>query len=331
MKALVTGGLGFIGYHLSARLLAMGHEVHAFDNVQRGRVDAAIDGLHRSGSYRLIVGDTTDESQLAALDPDYSHVFHLAAIVGVQNVVQQPFGVLHKNALAVMRMLDWARAQRNLRRFFFTSTSEVYAGTLEAFGIPIPTPEDTPLTIAAPNRPRTAYMLSKIYGEALCESAGLPFTIVRPHNIYGPRMGMSHVIPELLQRAHRTPPGGELVVFSPSHSRTFCYIDDAIELIVRIALSPEGLNRTLNVGRSDEEVSMASLAEMVLDVVGKPLRISYGPDADGSPTRRRPDIEAAAAVATYRARVTLQEGIRSTYRWYRNEIFARQGRSETQA
>lgn len=113
MKALVTGGLGFIGYHLSARLLADGHEVHAFDNAQRGRADAEIETLKRSGNYRLILGDTSDKSQLAALDPDYSHIFHLAAIVGVQNVVRQPFRVLHDNALAIMRLLEWAQAQRS--------------------------------------------------------------------------------------------------------------------------------------------------------------------------------------------------------------------------
>jgi nucleoside-diphosphate-sugar epimerase len=323
VKALVTGGLGFIGYHLSARLLATGHEVHAFDNAERGRADAAIEALKRLGHYRLVLGDTTDASQLAVLDADYSHVFHLAAIVGVKSVVGQPFRVLHDNALALMRVLEWARTQRELRRFFFTSTSEVYAGTLEAFRIAIPTPENTPLAIVAPGRPRTSYMLSKIYGEALCESSGMPFTIVRPHNIYGPRMGMAHVIPELLQRAHRTPPGGELLVFSPGHSRTFCYIDDAVELIVRIALSPDGLNRTFNVGRSEEEVSIASLAEMVINSVGKPLRISCGPDTAGSPTRRRPDIAAAVAVASYHPQVALQEGIRRTYRWYRDEVFNR--------
>lgn len=312
MKALLTGGLGFIGYHLAARLLAEGHEVHAFDNAQRGQVDAPVEALKQCGRYAIILGDTMEEHQLATLDPDYTHVFHLAAIVGVQNVISQPFRVLRDNALALVKVLEWARTQQRLERFVFTSTSEVYAGTLEAFGIPIPTSESTPIAITAPGRPRTSYMLSKIYGEALCESSGLPFTIVRPHNIYGPRMGMAHVIAELLARAHREPAGGKVLVFSPDHSRAFCYIEDATELLVRITLSPEGLNRTFNIGNSVEEVSIASLADLVIEVVGKPLRVCRGPDTEGSPRRRRPEITAAATVAGYQPCVSLRDGVHRT-------------------
>ena len=92
-------------------------------------------------------------------------------------------------------------AARFEKLFVFASTSEVYAGSLEHFGLPIPTPETAPLGLPDLGRPRTTYMLSKIYGEALCRHAGLPFTILRPHNLYGPRMGMAHVIPELHARA----------------------------------------------------------------------------------------------------------------------------------
>jgi nucleoside-diphosphate-sugar epimerase len=321
VKALLTGGLGFIGYHLAARLLAEGHEVHALDNAQRGQIDASVAALKRSRRYALILGDTADEHQLATLEPDYTHVFHLAAIVGVQNVASQPFRVLRDNLLPLVKVLEWARTQERLKRFVFTSTSEVYAGTLEAFGIPIPTPENTPIAITAPGRPRTSYMLSKVYGEALCESSGLPFTIVRPHNVYGPRMGMAHVVPELLARAHGEPSGGELLVFSPDHSRAFCYVEDATELLIRIALSPEGLNRTFNIGSSMEEVSISSLADLIIEVIGKPLRVCRGPDTEGSPTRRRPDITAAVAVAAYQPRVLLRDGLRRTYDWYRREVF----------
>lgn len=321
MKALVTGGLGFIGSHLSARLLAQGFEVHAYDNAERGTVDAWIGALRSRDGYRLILGDLKAVDGLDELDVGYTHVFHLAAIVGVENVVRQPYRVLRDNALTLARMLEWSKTNKTLQRFVFPSTSEVYAGTLESFGMKIPTPESTPLTVADLGRPRTSYMLSKIYGEALCRHAGVPFTIIRPHNVYGPRMGMAHVVPELLERAHRSPPGGRLTVFSPSHKRTFCFVDDAVELIVRIALAPAGLNETFNIGSADEETSINALAELVIRTVGKPLEIELAPETAGSPERRRPDIGLAASVASYVPFVPLAEGVRRTYDWYRTNVF----------
>lgn len=321
MKALVTGGLGFIGCHLSARLLAEGFEVHAYDNGQRGTIDAWTDAMRSREGYRLVLGDLKAADGLDELDDGYTHVFHLAAIVGVDNVVRQPYRVLRDNVLTLARVLEWGQTQKTLQRFIFPSTSEVYAGTLETYGMEIPTPEGTPLTVADLRRPRTSYMLSKIYGEALCHNAGVPFTIIRPHNVYGPRMGMAHVVPELLERAHRSPPGGRLTVFSPGHKRTFCYVDDAVELILRIALAPAGLNETFNIGSADEEISIAALARLIVETVHKPLEIEAGHETAGSPARRRPHVGSAVSVASYMPCVPLTEGLRKTYEWYRTNVF----------
>lgn len=323
-RALVTGGLGFIGQHLAARLLAEGFDVHVVDNAQRGSVDAAVETLRAHPRYCLTIGDVADPAALAALGDGCTHVFHLAAVVGVRNVVEQPYRVLAGSVAALSALLDWACAQPSLRRFVFSSTSEVYAGTLAAFGIAIPTPESTPLAIADPGRPRTAYMLSKIYGEALCRSADVPFTIVRPHNVYGPRMGMAHVMPELLARAWRAPPGGELTVYSPDHRRTFCYVDDAVELMLRLALAPAALGGTFNVGRTADEVSMMGLAGLVAETVGRPLRPIPGPDTAGSPVRRQPDIGLAVAATGYTPQVALRDGLERTFRWYRDNVFEAQ-------
>src|SRR5260370_36313409 len=110
----------------------------------------------------------------------------------------------------VGNVIGFARSETELRRLVFPSTSEVYAGTLQYFGMPFPTPETTPLAITDLAQPRASYMLSKIYGEALCQHAGVPFTIVRPHNVYGRRMRMAHAVPERLNRTHQNPTGGKL-------------------------------------------------------------------------------------------------------------------------
>jgi nucleoside-diphosphate-sugar epimerase len=146
-KALITGGLGFIGYHLTVRLLAEGFAVNACDNGQRGRVDAEIETLMRSARYRLIRGDVADAAFLETLGNEYSHIFHLAATVGVKNVTAAPERVLTDNILSLINALHFARSQHALARFVFASTSEVYAGTLQHFGLPFPTPENTPIAL----------------------------------------------------------------------------------------------------------------------------------------------------------------------------------------
>jgi nucleoside-diphosphate-sugar epimerase len=327
-RALITGGLGFVGYHLSVRLLAEGFEVHALDDHRRGTVDAAVNALMADRRYRLVAGDAADPECLRGLGTGFTHIFHLAAIVGVQNVLAQPYRVVRDNVRSLMNVLEWGSRQKDLRRIVFPSTSEVYAGTLESFGMPVPTPEDTPLAIPDPGRPRAAYMLSKIYGEALCRHSGLPFTILRPHNVYGPRMGMAHVIPELLQRAHYAPQGGALLIFSPDHTRTFCYIDDAVEIMLRLALSPAGVDGTFNLGAAAGETAIAVLAGIVAKVVGKTLVIEPGPVTDGSPGRRRPNVSRATSATGYEARIQLEEGVRRTYDWYRAHVFQEQAQPD---
>ncbi len=166
--------------------------------------------LNQNPHCRLIRENLLDAGAAERLDNDYDVIVHFAAIIGVVHVLERPYDVLNQNAQLLANAVALGRRQKKLSRFVFASTSEVYAGTLSAFGMKIPTPEDTPLTISDLTHARTSYMLSKIHGEALCQHSGLPFVIIRPHNVYGPRMGMSHVVPELLKRTHDASDGGRL-------------------------------------------------------------------------------------------------------------------------
>jgi nucleoside-diphosphate-sugar epimerase len=164
-------------------------------------------------------------------------------------------------------------------------------------------------------------MLSKIYGEAMCQHAGVPFTVLRPHNVYGPRMGLAHVIPELLQRAHHASPGQPLEVASVDHRRTFCYVEDAIEMLWRAASSPACSGETLNIGVAEPEVAIGELARLIVHTVGKPIEIVPLPPTPGSPARRRPDMTKTLALTGYRPQVELPSGVRRTYDWYQAHVF----------
>ncbi|HYG86202.1 MAG TPA: NAD-dependent epimerase/dehydratase family protein [Azospirillum sp.] len=321
LKALVTGGAGFIGYHLACTLAERGYAVDLLDNHARGVRDGALRELLARPDVRMLEADLRDAGLAAALDTDYDRIFHLAAIIGVQQVRARPYEVLTANVAMLETALALARRQKALGRFLFASTSEIYAGTLQAFGIPVPTPESTPLTAGDLSEPRTSYMLSKLYGEAMCRFSGVPFTIVRFHNVYGPRMGRSHVVPQLLEKAHGLVAGAPLVVASVEHRRSFCYVADAVEYLIRLVTLPGGANETFNVGTQAPEVPIGEVAQVILDTVGRDNPIEAAPETPGSPARRAPDMSKAIEVTGFRSRVDLRIGVQRTYDWYREHVF----------
>jgi UDP-glucose 4-epimerase len=321
LRVLITGGAGFIGAHLARRLLAEDARVDLIDDFSRGRKDADLAALAAQPGLRCIARDLLAAGCFDDLGADYDFVFHLAAIVGVANVARQPAAVLRRNLEMQLAALDFARRQARLQRFVFASTSEVHAGTQARFDLPVPTPEDAPVALPDLAQPRATYLLSKLYGEALCHHADLPFTIIRPYNIYGPRMGMAHVIPELLQRAERTPEGGAMTVHSMNHRRAFCYVGDAVELIARLAQAEDARGGVFNVGNQAEEVAVGRLAELIAATVGRRLTLAPGPDTPGSPTRRCPDMSRTSTVTGFLAGVSLPDGLGRTYDWYRDQVF----------
>jgi nucleoside-diphosphate-sugar epimerase len=320
-RTLVTGGAGFIGLHLARTLAARGHELTLIDNFARGVADRELEEMRSRPRAALVARDLL-AGPLDDLGGSYDYVVHLAALIGVRTVRERPYDVLSHNYRMLERVIGFARRQPNLRRLAFASTSEVYAGTLQYFGMAIPTPESTPLALTNPAEPRTSYMLSKIHGEAVCRFSGLPVSIFRVHNAYGPRMGLSHVVPELLQKAHRLAPGGRLPVFSPAHRRTFCFASDIAEMIGRILETPGCEGETLNIGSQAPEYTMEEVGRLALQVTGRAdAAIERMPETPGSPARRAPDMSKTAALIGYQARVSLPEGMRQTYEWYKANVF----------
>ena len=317
-KVLITGGAGFIGYHLAKKLIQDDYEVEILDNFSRGVNDSALEEL--SKNVKLIKFDLLDQD-IGKLDKDYTYIYHLAAVVGVNHVLKSPYNVLSKNVLLLQRAIDLGKNQKDLSRFIFTSTSEVYAGTLKYFELEFPTPESSPLTITSLNQNRTSYMLSKIYGEAMTLHSGLPSTIVRPHNFYGPRMGLSHVIPELMKKITESK-SAKVDVFSVHHKRTFCFIKDAVSAIQLLSESMDSIGKAYNVGNNDEEISMNKLAEKIMKIVGKELKINPQPSTPGSPERRCPSIEKLIKDTKYKKHFSLNQGLIETFNWYESNIFS---------
>ncbi len=311
-RVIITGGAGFIGLHLARVLLEAEFEVLIIDDFSRGASDTDFELVREHGKCTVWDLNLIDDSI-----PDFEAqvIVHLGALVGVDRVTQQPYSVLQANVEMLFRVLSWAKRVKSLEHFVFTSTSEVYAPSVQLNLSPVPTPEGGLLTMPDLRQGRSSYLLSKIYGEALCAYSNLPYTVIRPHNVYGPRMGMSHVIPQLLLKAHLAESGSQLEVASLDHTRSFMYVTDAVRRIVHLISMP-ATGRTLNLGNQEPEVSIKYVAETILEVVGKDLLIRKLPPTPGSPRRRCPDTSAMNNLLGAIDCVNLRDGISRTYDWY---------------
>ena len=320
-RILITGGAGFIGLHLARNLAEVGYNIVLVDNYSRGIRDREFEELISLPNISFREVDLIQADIVRNLGTDYAGIFHLAAIVGVKHVLEHPYKVLVQNTQMLDNIIELALKQTLLSGLLFSSTSEVYAGASQHIEMTIPTPETSPLILTNIEQPRTTYMLSKIMGEAMCKQSGLPVTIFRPHNIYGPRMGMSHVIPEQLGKAWKANDGDSVPVDSVNHRRAFCYIDDAVEMLKRMLETKACRGSILNLGTSSPEVSMRSVAEVCYSVVGKNLKVSPLPPTTGSPERRAPDMSKTSALVNYKSKVGLEDGIKKTWTWYKEIIF----------
>ena len=325
-RILITGGAGFIGLHLANRLLDIGHEVVITDNFSRAVRDPELVGFGKRKNAKIVEVDMLNKNSVLKLGTSFEVIFHLAAIIGVAHVLARPYAVLVDNIGMLSNVIALAKKQTLLSRLLYASTSEIYAGTQARFNLDIPTSEEAALAVSNLRHPRTSYMLSKMYGEAMCLQSELPITIFRPHNVYGPRMGLSHVIPELCQKAIETEIKGELEVYSTDHTRTFCYVSDAVEQLISMSLSIDCQNETLNLGSQSPEISIGDVAKIILNVVKREdLKLKGLPPSSGSPSRRCPDMTKTTDLIGFSAKVSLDDGIEKTFKWYEDKVFKTKG------
>ena len=315
MKILITGGAGFIGLHLAQHLASIGHSVVIIDNTASDRKSTGTNYVNSSNIEFLDI-DLCECLDRSTINKDFTHIIHLAALLGVQNVIDNAYDVLTKNIRMMSTAINIAKSQTKLEQFIFASTSEVYAGTLNAGLLKIPSPETSKIVLPDLSQPRTSYMLSKLYGEAMCQHSDLPWLIIRPHNIYGPRMGFKHVIPQLLRKAISSK-NGELEVFSCDHCRTFCFIEDAVAMIISLMTGEQTIHKIFNIGNEGPEVSMRDLAQEILRITGRDLIIRPMPATEGSPERRAPAMSNFSEVSKAGGSYTLSMGIEKTYQWYK--------------
>jgi UDP-glucose 4-epimerase/UDP-glucuronate decarboxylase len=317
-RILITGGAGFIGYHLARQLATEpGNQIVLVDNLTRGRLDLDLKELLNEPGISFLSADLTDPRSYDLLGKGFDEVYHLAAMIGVRHVLRQPDEVIRVNALSTLYLLEWF-TRGGGDRLLFSSTSEAYAWTQKFSALPIPTPEDVPLSLTDLENPRSSYAGSKIFGELAVRQYGAlhakPHAIVRYHNVYGPRMGYDHVIPEIYQRAV----GGEnpLAVWSINHTRAFCYVLDAVEGTIAALRQCTAPGAVFNLGSDQEEITIGELAQRILSISGIDTVIEPREPNNDPVVRRCPDISRARELLGYVPRYSLNRGLKATIDWY---------------
>ena len=299
MRFLVTGAAGLIGHEIARQLVEQGHEVVSFDDLRKG-------GTVPAGVIHHDV-DLLEPGWEDLAPGPFDAAIHLAAIVGVAYVEGHPYETARTNLLSTIRVLDHAMAT-GCKSFAFASSSENYACGVTRGWVPLPTSEDVPLIIDDIALPRWSYAASKIAGESLVHGAahehGITPLILRFHNVYGPRMGPTHVIPALLERcAQKEDP---FRVYGCDQTRSFLYIEDAARAVRAVVDRGEG--GTWNIG-SDDEVVIADLANRIFETTGFHPTVDPLPAPAGSVARRVPDISKLRSIG-YSAQVSLDEGLK---------------------
>lgn len=291
MHYLITGGAGFIGSHLAEALLAEGHSVHVLDDLSTGAI-RNLEAVKTHPKFRYSIDSVFHEALLAELVDDADVVFHLAAAVGVFQIVESPVRTIETNIGGTELVLKHAAKKK--KPVLLASTSEVYGKANK-----VPFAEDDDCVLGPSSKGRWSYACSKLIDEFLALSyfkeRKLPTIVVRLFNTVGPRQtgryGM--VIPRFVQQALS---GGPITVFGDGkQSRCFGYVGDVVRAIVQLTREPRAYGQVFNLG-NDEEIAIEALAEMIRGKVDPNLRIDLIPydqayEAGFEDMRRRvPDL-----------------------------------------
>lgn len=302
----MTGAGGFVGSHLVRRLSSdsVTKTVYAVDLPNSPRLRE----LSKLPKVEIIELDLKDPRSSELLPNSVSAVFALAALNGTSRFYSQPWTVLESSTLPTMLVV---RKYASTAPVLYSSSSEVYANTVECGLAVVPTPEDVSPSIGDIHNPRWSYAMAKMYGEmALIAAAvelSLQGSIVRYHNVYGRDMGTDHFIPDFMGRVMT----GNAEIFGGTNTRSFLHIDDAIEGTILALEKASSQVPIFHLGTSDE-MTIESAARKILKIMGRDdLKLKIHEAPTGSVSRRCPDISKALSVLGWSPVVSFEQGVAS--------------------
>ena len=314
-RIVILGAAGFIGFHLAKYLhLNCKSELLIIDDFSRGKLDKSFEELSKLDRVKFIELDLSLESSYIDLFLENDIVINCAAYNGTQNFYSKPVQVIRNSGISAALAAEFC-AKAKVKNYVYFASSESYAGGVNLGFTSIPTGEKVPLVIEDVNNPRWSYAASKTFGEvstiANHHQFNLNFIILRIHNVYGPRMGYQHVIPDLIEKFKN----GNTEVHGVDESRAFFYVEDLSQIVFSLIFN-QGIRNNIiyNVG-STKEIKVEHLARMILEEMGLKLTINPMPSFMGSVSRRCPDTSLIRDQVAYQE-TDLKQGLKSTISWY---------------
>lgn len=310
-KILVTGGAGFIGSHISEKLVLSGNEVVCVDNLATGRKDN-IQKLLNNGLFSFINLDICDESAFNELAKNnFDEIYHMASPASVTYIVEHPVEAADANSMGTKRLLELARQQR--AKILFASSSESYGNPLEH------PQKETYWGNVNPVGIRSGYDEGKRFGEALCmayyREYDVDVKIVRIFNTYGPNSSPkdSRIIPRFITQALK---GESVTVHGDGmQTRSFCYVSDLRDGIIKMMQSDEA--GPINIG-SPEEFRIIDVANMIINKINSKSKIKFVSRPKDDPSRRNPDISKARERLNWKPVVSFDQGLDLTIEYFKH-------------
>jgi nucleoside-diphosphate-sugar epimerase len=317
-SCLITGAAGFVGYHLAMQI-SQNKDclLYLSDNFVRGENDDDFKALLAAPNVKFLPGDLRDNQYISSL-PNVEYIFHFAAFNGTQNFYKMPFDVFDNSSSGTINLIRYYAKNKPIK-FVYAGTSESYADAVTHELVEIPTPEVTTVYFEDITNPRWSYAFAKTAGEVAIHSASAQFKlnhlILRLHNLYGPRMGYDHVIPDLFRKQIRN--SGE--VLGLNQTRSFMFVTDAVRLIIQLAIDSKVNNETYNLG-SNQEITIRDLVREICNLTkfaGKILDLGAPP---GSVDRRVPDITKLEKSVDCMYTTSLQDGLMETFLYIKKTL-----------
>jgi len=319
LNCLVTGGAGFIGSHLCEILLENGHDVTVLDDLSIGSLENLKDFLE-NGLIKFVRGDILDGNVLGKLIAETDIVFHLAALVGVKHVVDNPIRGIYVNYNGTEKVLRFCHEHK--KRVVFTSSSEVYGKSTDS-----PFNEEGNMVLGSSYTPRWSYAVSKALGEHLAialSREGLASTVIRYFNAYGPKSkpdGYGSVVAKFSVQAINSEP---ITVFGDgSQVRSFTFVKDIARGTMLAGMSESAVGKIYNIG-SNNKISILDLAQRIRDIVSSdssirlmPAKEMYGNNFEDI-NLRCADINKAKEELRFEGKIPLEEGLNKTVEWFKS-------------
>lgn len=317
-RFLITGGAGFIGSHLADRLLSLGQRVSVLDNLSTGSVDN-LAHLRAHPDFEFVMDEVGNTRVLAELVDAADAIFHLAATVGVQKIIDSPVETIVNNVHGTETVLDAAAKKR--RKTVIASTSEVYGKSTA-----LPFREDGDLVLGATSKSRWSYACSKAIDEFLAiaywREKKSPAVVARLFNTIGPRQSGQYgmVVPRFISQALD---GQDVTVYgSGEQTRSFTYVEDVVTWLILLAQDDRAVGEIFNLGNPNE-VTITDLARRIIQLTDSSSKIRLVPYDEAYESgfedmgRREPDITKVVGLTGYRPRIDLDEALRRSIEWFR--------------